>query len=155
MKLLYVEDFKEFYNKNKDLMEAHLKGFQEKAGGSCSLDVSVEAYQSLIDSGTVSVLTIEVDGEFAGYVDVVVSQHPLFNKLSATVDHIIITEEFRGKGLFKEVLSDLENCLIQTGVQEICIALPASSGYDKLANSLGYNKQSCIHNKVLGDTQWD
>jgi len=147
-----VENLEEFTRDNATHIEQHYKEFSSTFSGNSKLDIDINTYQKLSDMGYANIFSIEDENNFIGYVSVSIAPCLLFKGVvDAVIDHLYFTKESRGKGLLKEVLSQIEDFFKKLGISRINISLPCSDKHKHFAEKLGFTVQSIIAVKNLGE----
>lgn len=150
--LTRVENFAEFYANYKDCVEEHYKNFADTYGDTRQLNIDFNLYQQLVDMGVSNIFIVEADKKFIGYLSVDIVPNVLFkNNVDASINHLYITKESRGKNYVTEILEKVFAYLKQKFVTKVSISFPALNTYEDYAKSLGfvpYNRSYIID---LGD----
>lgn len=111
------------------------------------MKVNKELYETLEDNESVVLVTArDEDGTLAGYINFFIQESPHSRGLiQGSSDALYVAEDYRGKGIFKDMLTSSERLLRESyGVSYMSVTLRAQ------ADSLeGYEKTDVVFGKVL------
>lgn len=151
VELIEIEDFKQFYNENKEEIDTHYKEYSSHFSDNKTVDVDTELHQDLIDAEVMFCYEIEVDDEYCGYVSLVITPSMLFKgTLEVTINNIFIKQEFRGNSVASTCIAKIEKLLLSKGLKEYYLTLPSSPMFESMANKMGMLPSSVVYNKKLG-----
>lgn len=145
----YIEDIKELVDKAGSFFEDHYQGCEEYRVGRQKLSPDIEHIQKLVDSNVMNFFSIEVEGEFVGYLNVSVVPNPLLKEGQAVIDILYILPDHRNKDYAARAVENIEKELKAEGVRDINLMLPSKDYEEKVAKGLGYTKTSTVYTKIL------
>lgn len=111
------------------------------------IDVDREIYQKMEDLGTVVLVTArDGDGTLAGYINFFIHEHPHSKGLiQAASDALYVDKEYRGMGVFKDMLKASEE-LLRESYEVSYISITLREGATKLE---GYDKSEVVFSKIM------
>lgn len=148
--LVEVKDFRDFCYQNKTFIQDKYSEASEACNTTREFKPDFDMFQKLIDLGSVTIFEIYEEEVFVGYASVTTCPALLHrNKVDATIDHIALDKDKRGKGTARTVINLIEDLLKERGVDEVKLVIPCTEMHDLFADKLSYKKAVTTHIKRL------
>ena len=148
--LIYVKDFSKFFEEHKEFIENQYKESTESVEEARPLNPDLDLFQKMIDINSFNIFEVFDEDKFIGYISLTMGPS-MVNKgfVDAVVDHIVLDKEYRKKGVSLDMLSQIEEFLKDSEVDEVKLSIPATKQHDKFADRAGYIKTLSTHIKRL------
>lgn len=131
-----MKDFMQVYEEHGNEVPFMVRGEE------IPVELDVEAYQSLEDSGYLTCIVAEVDGNIAGYI-VVIAFQPTHHKgkLLGITDAFYVLPEYRNTGVFKQLVDYAETRCREAGILTLLLGVNHSfPDAGVVAAKMGYNE---------------
>lgn len=116
------------------------------------LDVDVERYMLLEDTGVLHIVTARDEGELVGYFVSFINPHLHYRQTTyALNDVLFLHPDYRHKGNAEGLFSYAENALKARGVDVIVLHMKTDHPFHRLSEYLGYDKVEFNYSKYIGD----
>ncbi|MDX8345826.1 GNAT family N-acetyltransferase [Rossellomorea sp. YZS02] len=103
-------------------------------------------FDSLINDKSVDLIVAEKEQELIGYV--LVLHHPAFyaNEIVSWVEELLVLEQYRGKGIGRSLMSQVERLSKNRGSKLVALATRRA---DKFYKSIGYDESATYFKKTF------
>lgn len=111
-------------------------------GTEIPVELDIDAYQAMEDSGYLTCVVAEDEGKIAGYL-VVIAYQPTHHKgkLLGITDAFYVLPEYRNAGVFKQLVEYADNRCKQAGILTLLLGVNQSfPDAGVVASKMGYNQ---------------
>lgn len=130
-----MKDFMQVYEQHGNEVPFMVRGEE------IPVELDIDSYQALEDSGYLTCIVAEVDGNIAGYL-VVIAYQPTHHKgkLLAVTDAFYVLPEYRNTGVFKQLVDYAEKRCEDAGIVALLLGVNQSfPDAGVVASKMGYN----------------
>lgn len=141
------EEFRDLFDAEH---EAHAKEVKSDTFN-MELNPNFDAYKALQDSGSFLPIAAFIEGENAGYLNLI-AQPALCSKdhMVAVADGFFVNPKFRRLGVMQRLVTEAESLCSSVGVTSLSLAVMAGKGGgSEFVESLGYTKAEITYTKIL------
>ena len=145
-----IEKYQDIAEELTSIFSSHYEEV-ESLSDEIPLDVNHLAYFAIEDEGGLLLAVARHNGEIIGYIlnFVSYSLHNMTTLMSAN-DALYVHPDYRGSGVFKELLAKMEDELKQMGVKYLTISIKTEFNIGKFLENKGFNEVERNYEKYLG-----
>jgi GNAT superfamily N-acetyltransferase len=149
----FFTDVKQQAENNKEIHDAFADHWTEIADHKdiLKLDPDIKRYFYLLEHKKIVVVSAREGEKLVGYIIIFVSPHMHYQTVLFALEDIhYVLPEYRGRGIFKEILRTAEQVLTGMGVKFSTLRTKFKSDHGALFEELGYVPIEAIYMKRLG-----
>lgn len=147
--ITYQEE--DYFTARYDLFELYPEHHKEISHTTCwELDMNLDAYSNLCNSGMLKLFTCRDNGRLVGYAMFILSPN-LHHKTKVTAfeDIYFLKKEYRQGWVGLKLLKYTEQCLTQLGVHQILFTTKLEHDHSKIFERLGYTDLEKVYYKIV------
>jgi GNAT superfamily N-acetyltransferase len=139
------------YDIKEELIPIAAKHYEEDPRAKAiPIDVDWVLYSEAYEAGQIATMSARDEGVIVGYVTAVIKnhQHTKDSKM-ALMDSIYVEDSYRNKGVAKDLIIEMEESLIDAGVEWFNATFRDEATAEGVLGGLGYAKVECVFGKSL------